>query len=505
MADLHHHHHNFSLCFCDFMRLMWSLVVPCLFMSMLLTLLLFLLLLGLRAWLQGRRRAQAGKGPVVAFFHPYCNAGGGGERVLWCAIRALMHRYPHVSLVVYTGDQGVTGAQILEKAQQRFDIQLPRLVTFIFLHRRALVESSSYPNFTLLGQSAGSMLLAWEALMAYVPDVYIDSMGYAFTLPIFRYLGGCQVASYVHYPTISTDMLTVIQDRKPRFNNSAWISDSIVLSTLKVFYYRVFAVLYGLVGSCNHVIMVNSTWTLHHILELWRCPARTAVVYPPCGVQAFMDNDKEPREEKWRTIVSVAQFRPEKKQPLLIRAFSKLLARRPEDSALQLVLIGSCRDAQDEERVAALRQLCRDLGVEEHVQFKLNLPFRDLKKQLASATVGLHAMTNEHFGIGVVECMAAGAVVLAHNSGGPKLDIVVPYDGERTGFLADSEDDYAAGMDSILTLTPERLDCIRRNARHAVRRFSDRDFHASFLAACEPIMSRLEEKRTVAERFQTFE
>lgn len=25
----------------------------------------------------------------VAFFHPYCNAGGGGERVLWCAIRAL--------------------------------------------------------------------------------------------------------------------------------------------------------------------------------------------------------------------------------------------------------------------------------------------------------------------------------------------------------------------------------------------------------------------------------
>lgn len=25
----------------------------------------------------------------VGIFHPYCNAGGGGERVLWCAIRAL--------------------------------------------------------------------------------------------------------------------------------------------------------------------------------------------------------------------------------------------------------------------------------------------------------------------------------------------------------------------------------------------------------------------------------
>ena len=30
---------------------------------------------------------------VVGFFHPYCNAGGGGERVLWVAIRALQRRF----------------------------------------------------------------------------------------------------------------------------------------------------------------------------------------------------------------------------------------------------------------------------------------------------------------------------------------------------------------------------------------------------------------------------
>lgn len=28
----------------------------------------------------------------VAFFHPFCNTGAGGERVLWCAIRALQTR-----------------------------------------------------------------------------------------------------------------------------------------------------------------------------------------------------------------------------------------------------------------------------------------------------------------------------------------------------------------------------------------------------------------------------
>ena len=26
---------------------------------------------------------------TVGFFHPYCNAGGGGERVLWCAVRSI--------------------------------------------------------------------------------------------------------------------------------------------------------------------------------------------------------------------------------------------------------------------------------------------------------------------------------------------------------------------------------------------------------------------------------
>lgn len=29
----------------------------------------------------------------VGIFHPYCNAGGGGEKVLWVALQALQERY----------------------------------------------------------------------------------------------------------------------------------------------------------------------------------------------------------------------------------------------------------------------------------------------------------------------------------------------------------------------------------------------------------------------------
>uniref|UniRef100_A0A673CRZ9 GDP-Man:Man(3)GlcNAc(2)-PP-Dol alpha-1,2-mannosyltransferase n=1 Tax=Sphaeramia orbicularis TaxID=375764 RepID=A0A673CRZ9_9TELE len=450
-------------------------------------------------WLQGQRKARRTQdgGPAVAFFHPYCNAGGGGERVLWCSLRTLMRRYPDVSFVVYTGDQGVTGEQILDGARRRFNITLPRPVTFIFLRHRVLVEASSYPHFTLLGQSAGSMFLGWEALTSFVPDLYVDSMGYAFTLPIFRYLGGCKVASYVHYPTVSTDMLSVVRERNLRFNNADFISRNPVLSAVKVMYYCCFALLYGLAGSCSDVIMVNSTWTLGHILALWRSPNRTSVVYPPCDVRAFLDVPlEEEDEEDCYSIVSVGQFRPEKDHRLQIKAFRTLLDRKGEGpggrESLRLVLIGGCRNQEDEDRVLMLRGLCQELGVADRVDFKLNVPFEELKRELVDATIGLHTMWNEHFGIGVVECMAAGTIVLAHKSGGPKLDIVVPYEGGQTGFLADSEDSYATAMETILALSPAARLEIRRNARRSVERFSDQEFEASFQAATESLMSRLE-------------
>ena len=108
------------------------------------------------------------------------------DNQMYSLIIPVLPRYPDLSFVVYTGDQGVTGHQILDGASRRFNIQLPRPVQFVFLRHRLLVEPSLFPHFTLLGQSVGSIFLGWEALTEFVPDLYIDSMGYAFTLPLFR-------------------------------------------------------------------------------------------------------------------------------------------------------------------------------------------------------------------------------------------------------------------------------------------------------------------------------
>lgn len=37
---------------------------------------------------------------VIGFFHPFCNAGGGGERVLWAAVKATQMRWPKVGALV---------------------------------------------------------------------------------------------------------------------------------------------------------------------------------------------------------------------------------------------------------------------------------------------------------------------------------------------------------------------------------------------------------------------
>lgn len=66
-------------------------------------------------------------------------------------------------------------------------------------------------------------------------------MGFAFTLPLFSFIGGCTTACYVHYPTISTDMLKRISARQLATNNRMTVARSPALSALKIIYYRIFA------------------------------------------------------------------------------------------------------------------------------------------------------------------------------------------------------------------------------------------------------------------------
>lgn len=424
---------------------------------------------------------------AVGFFHPYTNDGGGGERVLWCAVKAIQEESPDLDCVVYTGDHDASPDSLMARAVDRFGVKLLSPPKVVHLSKRKWIEESTYPRFTMIGQSFGSIYLSLEALCKFLPIYYFDTSGYAFTYPVAR-LFGCKVICYTHYPTISLDMLSRVHARSSMYNNDALVANSTLLSWCKLIYYTIFSWMYGFVGSCAHLAMVNSSWTRSHIQKLWGITDHTKRVYPPCDTSGLQVLPLE-REASSFKIISVAQFRPEKAHTLQLEAFSVAIKRLDADLPRpKLQFVGSCRNEADEKRLQNLKDLAVKLGVEKDVEFHKNLLYRDLVRLLGGATAGIHSMIDEHFGIVVVEYMAAGAIPIAHNSAGPKMDIVLPEDGKQTGFLAQSVEEYAEAILKVMRMPESEKHEMAAAARKRSNRFSEQRFYEDFIAAVRPVL-----------------
>ncbi|GFS33554.1 UDP-Glycosyltransferase superfamily protein [Actinidia rufa] len=330
----------------------------------------------------GRRKRER----AVGFFHPYTNDGGGGERVLWCAVKAVQEDRPDLHCAVFTGDHDASPESLMARALERFGVKL-----------------------------------------LYPPKC-------------------------------------------------------------KVIYYMFFGWMYGFVGSCAHLAMVNSSWTQSHIEKLWGIPDLIKRIYPPCDTSGLQVLPLE-RPVRSPTIISVAQFRPEKAHTLQLEAFS--IAVRQLDADMprpKLQFVGSCRNEADEERLQNLKRLATELKVEEDVEFYKNVMYSDLMRLLGGAVAGIHSMIDEHFGISVVEYMAAGAIPIAHNSAGPKMDIVLEEDGQQTGFLAQNVEEYADAILKIFKMPETERVKMAAAARRRAGRFSEQRFYEDFKAAVRPIL-----------------
>ena len=413
---------------------------------------------------------------VYAFFHPHVSGGGGGERVLWKIVQFLQRTDASVKIVIFTIDPPDTSeAEVREDAQRRFDVQVPHSIELISLEDcKAYLDPQ--PFLSLIMESWGTMRLAFQGISRYSTkfpdqpiDVYWDTTGCAFTFLVARWLvPSAWILAYVHYPTISTDMMAwewkKNQSGRPLYK-----------TIVKLVYYWFFAVLYGLVGSLADLVMVNSTWTFGHIKRLWGFYSgrRIHIVYPPCLVPE-VDTSKT-FNKRIRRIVSVGQFRPEKDHALQVESLAKLFEKYPvhREEKVQLLMIGSCRNDSDMQRVMELRTLIEKKKLAEFVQFLISPPNKELQECMASSLVGIHTMRQEHFGIGIVEMMALGLLTVAHNSGGPKTDIL---QHEVTGYLATTTEEYADALHEALILPDEEARIMRERAHESTTRFSDRAF-----------------------------
>ncbi|KAH8156677.1 hypothetical protein CIB48_g11571 [Xylaria polymorpha] len=425
---------------------------------------------------EGQRKDRDWDG-IVGFFHPFCNAGGGGERVLWAAIRAIQQRWPKAKIVVYTGDHDVSKDKMLSRAKNTFSIDIhPPTIHFLYLSTRRWVLASTWPHATLLGQSLGSLVMGWDAFSLLVPDIFVDTMGYAFTLGLSKLLfPNVPTAAYVHYPTISTDMLESLDPKSSVGNQGVNAGKGVGFKgTVKRHYWRWFASIYSRMGASVDVVMTNSSWTQAHIQSLWgprrkqrNCQHQIAVVYPPCAVSDIEE------------AVELSEQSEKKRE--------KCISDSPASKDAKLVLLGSVRDDNDSRRVYQLRLLVNEFHIKDRVIFKLDAPWSEVLEWLSKAYIGVNGMWNEHFGIGVVEYQAAGLISVVHDSGGPKLDIVTDVDGQPTGFHATTSTEYAEGFEKALSL-PDPL-AVRLRARKSSKRFAEEEFERRWLVEVQKLVA----------------
>ncbi|CDS43094.1 GDP Man:Man3GlcNAc2 PP Dol [Echinococcus multilocularis] len=453
---------------------------------------------------------MSGSPLLLSIFHPYCTSGGGGERVLWTGVNALLRHRPHLLIFIYTNDSDCLTAPsfVFQHVRNTFDIVVKdeARIHFVPLRSEPLLRPALYPFLTLAGQAIGSLIAGFEALIRLPSDIYLDTTGFAFTLPLFAWLLGARCGAYVHFPTVSSDMQRRVaartSDSATSYNNAARIRKSRVLTIFKQFYYVLFRFAYGWAGSAVNcrLVAVNSTWTRRHIEELFG--TQPYLLYPPCPCRV---EERVGGEKRKPWIISIGQFRPEKNHMLQLKAFEIFLkCISGGKSPYRLILIGGCRHTGDYKRVRRLREAARQMGFSDRqVIFEVNPPASRVNQYLAEATINLHTMVDEHFGIGVVEGMAAGLVTVAHRSGGPLMDIIVPalarpgvdpgmVKPTPVGYLAVRPEEYAEVFRYILVkATPNQLEPLRTAARQRAQTcFSEEVFCKGWLNFVEKLEPR---------------
>lgn len=399
---------------------------------------------------------KGGAIPRIAVFHPFAEGGGGGEKVLWATVDALQEaatggylRGNNDAIIeVFVGN--------IDKAREaafRAGASLEG-VRFRRLASAPLLRPGRYPWAALLLELIAGFVAGLELLLRSLPSVMVDTQGCSLSYPVASFFGATQVA-YIHYPAVRRDMAAVKAKAAKRMYAFGLVW------------------LYGLCLGSAWRIIANSTWTATEIRKVLPPRARkrgVSVVHPPADIDHLM---RLPLAQRRPYVVSLGQFRPEKAQDAQVRAWA-LSGIQDDLPDARLIILGGCRNAQDAERAEGVRSLAAALGVGQSVTLVTNAGREEVDEWLSLARCGLHTMEWEHFGIAVVEFMAAGLVPIVHNSGGPAVDVAPPW--ANVGVRAETTEEFAKAIRDVLMQDENSFLSQAEKSRERASLFSERAF-----------------------------
>ena len=351
--------------------------------------------------------------------HPYLGVLGGGERLCFHTIKALLEYGWDVTLLSQRVDENVV------KDIMGFDVF--NEVKHIF-----------YPDFNPLI----SRFRAYQRMLHHLM-VKRRFKGFHFHLKLLTQDVGLDITeanrtvAYVHFPEFFVHL-----EEKPR--SLFW----------KAYYLPLHGYWMSQVSLVD-LLIANSNFTRVKIREKWGRNAK--VVYPPVETHIF-----KPSTRKEDKVVSVGRITPSKR-------YEDLLAIAQKIPELKFLILGL---KQDESYFRSL--LKRKTS---NVHIKTNVTRKLLREELSSSKIYLHCMRGEHFGISVVEAMAAGCVPIVHDSGGVR-EIVSPTTGFRYVNLKEAVNAIKMAMSD-----EELYNRLSRNSIKESAKFSVENFKKSLISS----------------------
>jgi glycosyltransferase involved in cell wall biosynthesis len=132
------------------------------------------------------------------------------------------------------------------------------------------------------------------------------------------------------------------------------------------------------------------------------------ILYPPVNIERFSSAYRS--NSRRNKVLVISRFSPEKQIEKAIK-IAQLVDR------IEFEIVGSLLPA-NRPYFNFLQKMIQGYALEDKIRLSPNATYEELINAMSTSTVYLHTMQGEHFGVSIVEAMAAGLVPIVPSYGG---------------------------------------------------------------------------------------
>ena len=375
----------------------------------------------------------------IGIFHIPCHIHGGGEKVLWAMVDSLVRAEYNVTVYcTIIEDKELLLKQV--KANFGYDISLSKF-RILEIDSAYLAYGTDWPGPTKYLRAITQLAVAFDVLEKDMPDLFIESWSAHFSVLAVKLLNPhISIYTYLHF---------VWRDKyymDGYYNEWNEIGASLykIKLFLEIVYNYLQTMLFRYLTNFIDVCIANSTHTKDLLEEMWG-RGKCITLYPPCNIEGLLEEDFT---KKTRTVISVSQFRWEKRQELQLEAIAYHQKMHP-DSTFKFKIMGNSKVHESDLVFAGLQKKLKELGLK-NTELIRDSSIEQLRHHVSTASIGMHTLHREPFGISIAEMLAGGIYILAHNSAGPRSDILGHGGEPLYGELYDGYDEFYVKLNKII-------------------------------------------------------